>query len=533
MTETIGFDEGAALVGDVQVPADAPLEERRAPDDPPLRPFGTRELPDFPIDALPRSAADWADAAAVQFQVPRDMPGMLSLAVLATTLAGKVEGEPRRGWREPSALYVVVAAEPGERKSAVFSAATRAIYQYQDERARDEATERRREADAFEAADLRLKTATRRLAETDDDEARTAYDAALATFSRTPTPRAPYRIVGDDVTPEKLVALLAEHDGRFALLSPEGGMLRTAIGTRYSKTGAPCFDVLLKAHAGDAISHDRKGGTVAVARPVLVLGLAVQPEILRELASERSARGVGLLARFLFVHPKSRVGSRDVRAAAMPDSIDAAWQSTIRELLNIPQGQEPTIVRFTPEADDRLAAFERDVEPRMAPSGDLYGVRDWAGKLAGAVVRLAVLLAYGDAASTFDVEQPSRIDVDHVERAVRIAEYLVPHAIAAFDAAVERDEVKVAKRIIGWIVRHERVEFSVRDAFIAMKGSTGSVGRVDEVQAALDVLESRGIVNPSQSHAIPQNSPRPGRSPSPRYRVVPDMGVLRDMGENL
>jgi hypothetical protein len=31
-------------------------------------------------------------------------------------------------------------------------------------------------------------------------------------------------------------------------------------------------------------------------------------------------------------------------------------------------------------------------EPRLRPDGDLYGVRDWAAKVAGAVVRLAALM---------------------------------------------------------------------------------------------------------------------------------------------
>ena len=48
------------------------------------------------------------------------------------------------------------------------------------------------------------------------------------------------------MTPERLAALLAEQGGRFSLLSPEGGMLRTASGATYSKSGAPSFDVLLK-----------------------------------------------------------------------------------------------------------------------------------------------------------------------------------------------------------------------------------------------------------------------------------------------
>ncbi len=48
------------------------------------------------------------------------MPAMFALGVLATLAGGRVEVEPSEGWREGTNLFVVVATDPGSRKSAVL-----------------------------------------------------------------------------------------------------------------------------------------------------------------------------------------------------------------------------------------------------------------------------------------------------------------------------------------------------------------------------------------------------------------------------
>jgi replicative DNA helicase len=69
---------------------------------------------------------------------------------------------------------------------------------------------------------------------------------------------------------------------------------------RYSQSGGPNLGVYLKGHVGDLLKVDRRGRPPEyVERPCLTIGLAVQPEVLRGLASRPGFRGRGLLARFL------------------------------------------------------------------------------------------------------------------------------------------------------------------------------------------------------------------------------------------
>jgi hypothetical protein len=84
---------------------------------------------------------------------------------------------------------------------------------------------------------------------------------------------------------------------------------------RYNQAAGPNLGVYLKGHAGDLLKVDRRGRPPEyVERPCLTIGLAVQPEVLRGLASRPGFGGRGLLARFLYSLPESLVGRRQAGA---------------------------------------------------------------------------------------------------------------------------------------------------------------------------------------------------------------------------
>lgn len=77
--------------------------------------------------------------------------------------------------------------------------------------------------------------------------------------------------------------------------------------------GAANLEVFLKGHAGDLLRVDRKGRPAEhVEHPALTLGLAVQPDVLRDIARMPGFRGRGLLARILYALPTSTVGRRKI-----------------------------------------------------------------------------------------------------------------------------------------------------------------------------------------------------------------------------
>ena len=146
----------------------------------------------------------------------------------------------------------------------------------------------------------------------------------------------------DDATPEALAGLLATY-GRIALLSPEGDVFDQMAG-RYNQAAGPNLGVYLKGHAGDLLKVDRRGRPPEyVERPCLTIGLAVQPEVLRGLASRPGFGGRGLLARFLYSLPQSLVGRRQPGAPPVPQAVADRYALELQALaasLAIPAGDE-------------------------------------------------------------------------------------------------------------------------------------------------------------------------------------------------
>jgi replicative DNA helicase len=362
-------------------------------------PFGAiGEVSAFPVEVLPDWLGEYVAGVATATQTPPDLAGMLALAVLATVAAGAVEVEPRSGWREPLCLFVAVGMDAGTRKSSVFSAMTRPVADFEREQAAaalpgiTETAVLRRIADQAAAT---AEAAAGKAPAGKQEEARAEAIARAAEAASLVVPPLPRWLV-DDATPEALAGLLATY-GRIALLSPEGDVFDQMAG-RYNQSSGPNLGVYLKGHAGDLLKVDRRGRPPEyVERPCLTIGLAVQPEVLRGLASRPGFGGRGLLARFLYGLPPSLVGHRQPGTPPVPLEVADRYVLELQALaasLNAPAGEGgPAVLTLDAEAGELLLAFERDLEPRLAAgSGDLDHLAGWAAKLAGATCRIAGLL---------------------------------------------------------------------------------------------------------------------------------------------
>jgi hypothetical protein len=196
--------------------------------EPPIA-FGVSgDVPAFPVEVLPGWLRDYVAAVATATQTPPDLAGMLALAVLATVTASAVEVQPRSGWREPLCLFVAVGMDAGTRKSSVFTALTRPVAEFERQQAAaalpaiTETITLRRIADQAAAhAEAAASKAPADLQEERQAEA-IARAAEAANLLVPPVPR----WLVDDATPEALAGLLAAY-GRIALLSPEGGCVRS------------------------------------------------------------------------------------------------------------------------------------------------------------------------------------------------------------------------------------------------------------------------------------------------------------------
>ncbi len=502
--------QGAATPPAAEGNWDEPVPLDRDPDPPP-----------FPTETLPGWMREFVEAIAEAYQVPRDLPGALALAVLALASAGPVVVDAAPDWREPLNLFVAVAMDPGERKSGVFREMTAPMTDY--ERAElsrmmpeiAQAASRRRQAEA-RVADLEKAAATTH----DDSERRKLTgqtEKAVEERDQIVVPQEPQRFTSD-VTPEKLGSLLAAHDGRFGVLSPEGGVFDQMAGL-YTK-GQPNPDVFLKAHAGDTLRVDRGSRpSEFVERPTLTLCLAVQPASLAAVRANPALRNRGLLERLLMSVPRSIVGQRQIKPPPVPPSVRSLYAERLKALARSVDQKpmdDPLVLRLSAGAGEYLDEFRRAHEPRCGPDGDLAGIKGWASKLPGAAVRIVGLLHLADHL-TDGFARP--IERSTMQSALKIAEYFTAHALRAFDLMDADPRVPDAAAVLAWVQGTKPTQFKVRDAYRALRTRFSEAA---PVRAACKLLDEHGYLREIEE------PPRRGR-PSPAYEVNP--AELADGGQ--
>lgn len=489
----------------------APQWSAPQPLDPPRVPA------EFPLDALPGWAGEYAAALAEFTQTPPDLAGACVLGVIAACAGGRTVVEARPGWREPTNLYLLPVLRPGSRKSAVIAAATRPLYAVEQDLVK---SGRDGIAEALTVRDIAQKVAekARATAAAAIPEKRAAAlseaVSAAGQAEACTVPPVP-RLIADDATPEAAVSLLCEQGGRLAVISAEGGVFDMMAG-RYSKI--PSLDLWLKGHAGDMLRIDRKGRPAEyIPHPALTLLLTVQPVVLAGIAKNGTFRGRGLLARFLYSIPASNIGHRRIGATAVPVDITEAYEQNVRKLVEDLAGWvDPAVLLLDGDAHELLLRTEREIEPRLGDDGDLGSgsLAEWGSKLAGAIVRIAGLLHVADDPGAF--RRP--ITAATLTAAIRIGGYYAEHARAAFGLLGETGSSD-ARYLLNHLARRVATTFTVRELLTDLP--RGRFGKVEDVAAAVTVLEDHGYV---QRRPDPDRR-GPGRKPSPSYDVHPDLSA--------
>lgn len=501
--------------------AAAALDASRWPDPVPL---GVPAPPLWPREVLRGPLGKMSHVIADAYQVPLDMPAVLGLGVIAAAVGGRVQVRARRAWREPLSVFTAVAMAPASRKSAAVRAMSYPLVEWERREADRVGGEIDESLSTLRVAEKALTRAEEAVGRAKDEEAREkaesrrrqcVADLAAARLNQVKPPR----IVTDDATPEALTSLLAEHGGRFAVISAEGGGLFDMMAGKYSSSVN--LDVYLKGHAGDTIRVDRKGRAPEYIRdPALTVAVATQPDTFRVLASRPELRGRGLPARFLYSVPLSNIGFRDIDPPPPDPEPIRAWGELVRTLLMITadvddEGRARTRqLTLSEEASYCLDVFAGAIEARLRPGQDLAEVADWGGKLVGAAVRLAGLMHLAEHDWTGPVvpwEVP--IDGGTMDRAAWLADnYFIPHARVAFQAMGDTPGVDGARKLLAWIGKRGRASFSSREALRALNRNGD---RRTVVDPAIDVLVAHGWIREAD-----RDEKKLGR-PSERYLVHP------------
>ena len=422
-------------------------------------PFEKPKLPTFPVDALPKIIKDYVVAVAETTQTPVDMAATASLAIMSLCMQGRYRVIGKADWNEPVNLYTLIIAEPSERKSAIIGFMTRPVNEYELEYnrsngARFESSRIHKSALEIKKKSIETQYAKGKATEQEVEE----ISQRLHDFKELK----PKKIYVDDITTEKLASVLADSDGKTAVISTEGGIFDVLAGM-YNKSVN--IDVFLKSYSGDAIRIDRIGRqSELIQKPSLTILLSVQPSVLSSLISNSTFEGKGLTTRFLYAIPESLIGKRKFNTSPIPPEVSRLYDMRIKDVLNEEENLiDDQIVRLSNDASSLFESFHDENEKIM---GNDTEIKTWRGKLVGNVLRISALLARFNKDQFnpfFDITPPLVVSKEDMANAISIGNYFTEHAKASYSLMGIDPINKKCEYVLARIKEHNFYEFSNRD----------------------------------------------------------------------
>jgi hypothetical protein len=338
-------------------------------------------LPPVPDDTFPAAIGNMIDATAAETETPRELAVGMALGTLAAACQGKIVVSIKPGYIEPLNLWPIAPLQSGERKTAVQQRMTRPLVQWEREQAGQMKAEIARGLSERETALAQIQAQRTKAARLEPGSAEFAdASSKIADLEITlkEVPHVP-QVWAQDVTPERLGALMADNHECMAIISDEGGIFSIMAG-RYSR-GVPNLDVSLQAHAGSPHRVDRGNRPpVLMQHPALTMVLTPQPEVLHGLATNQDFRGRGLLARFTYLLGASTLGYRNGEPPPLPESASIAYEACIRQLLSIEQPQDGPLVIYERQRAVGKGLGQTAAKPNRADENPRGEGKDFAAR---------------------------------------------------------------------------------------------------------------------------------------------------------
>ncbi len=443
------------------------------------------ELPRFPVDELPVTVKNYVNAVAEHSQTSPDMAAVISLGVLAVCLQGKYKVEGTEGYYEPLSLYTVVIASPGERKSSVMRDMTEFLYEYEQEYNKSRSDEIRANNLKRETLERQIAGIQRQLERKENKDLDYELQYLKSELEQTPELK-PVRFFADDCSSEALTSLMAANGGTFSVISTEGGIFDIMAG-RYSNKAN--IDIWLKGHCGDAVYVDRMTREAeCIMHPALSAILSIQPSVLDEIMSNTTMSGRGLIARFLYSSPPSRIGNRVFRTPAIPPEVKSAYRDMIFKLMSI-QNLEIQTLKLSDKASMVMADYFDEHERFLVGEGQ--AISDWASKYIGAVLRIAGSLHAVDM-----LDNENQISDKTISRAIEIGKYFLAHSSYAYSMMGTDLSIQKAKFVIAKLKKKGTKQIKRSELFQMCRGKFFK--KTEEIFPTLELLEGHGYIRVEQ-----------------------------------
>ena len=460
---------------------------------------GASGLSLFPCECLPPALMVYSRQIEESLQVVNEMVSPTLLGAVSVCIQGEYCISPKADWKEPLNLYVLTVNKPSERKTPVFKEILKPIYEYQDRVNAERSPSiieyqmkknilQKKIESSLRAIGTKVTKGTKGQAQAVFEDEIIAMQNELLELEENAVK--PVTLLADDVTTEALVKLMNENSDRIAIASAEGGIFGMMAG-RYSSQ--PNIDIFLKGYSAEAYTSHRVSGRIETLKePLITLILMVQPVVLMEALGNREFRERGLMARFLYSMPDSKIGKRRYRTMAIDENVRQAFYDLLNELLECREWEHPKTIYLSEEADKLGEEFYNEIETTLF--SEYEEMEDWIGKLYGQTMRIAGILhvvKYRLGAAEV------RVEAETMRNAISIGRYYLEHAKAVFIAsgAYDPPEVKNAKYILKRIDSTGKTQLYKREIFRLCQNKAG-FENVDSIAftSGMDELRRRGYI---------------------------------------
>jgi hypothetical protein len=436
--------------------------------------------PEFPINTLPKVAADFIQIVSDSTATPLDFSGVGVLGAMATALGASCRLEIKSGWHEYPGIWIAIAARPGSAKSPALAACFKPIFSIQ----KDLNQKFRQAMNFYQEAKERAKK-----------------DPS----SEIPNKPNPEFIVLGDSTQESLIKTLSENPRGGGIFSDE---LLGWLGChgKYQSGGGNDREAFLQIWSNSPVSHHRKhDGNIFADRPVLTIIGNVTPSGLPKLAGNSVD---GFLNRFLITNPNERTSK--FSRTGISEGAQLTYLKFIRKLWELePDCKDafatlPKTVYLSEAALDILEAFHNEIQEELASDTVPEIFRGSFSKGPSQLARLALILHAGKFVSG-EIDDFFRLDENTMAAAVELVQYFFKQILALetdFHAGASRAET-IRSKILSWLKnRSSNPKFKGLPAswhdirHDCRRSLTLANGKIDDyaLEQALDGLQATGHI---------------------------------------
>jgi len=477
-----GLDAGEVIASIFAI--DPTLE--LSPDTEVVQPAALPPAVAFPINALPRSLADYVREGAAAIDCPPEYIAVPLLACVGSAIGTTVRVQINSEWYEGASLYTAVVAPSGAKKTPALRYALRFTHdqtiEYDLEHQRNLVSYEQEMAKYREAVEAHKRS---------KDKSEAVEPPAK--------PKRPSmnRVLVGDATVEAMGKRLKENPR--GLLMERDELAALLLGLNQYKGGRGSdMQFYMSVWSREPVCIDRKGDDdpIVLHDPCLSITGGIQPGILpRILGRERLEDGC--TARFLFCDPEP-LPHRPSHSEAREETRERA-RRVYASLLKISHAQpyqtppQPQLVRLTAGARARFTEWHERIGDRLSALSDDDPFRPPLSKMPGYLGRLALICHVVNWVEQ-EIAEFADISEHTMTQAIALTDYFIAHAERVWRRLVESTEDMQMRRLLRWMER-KRHPVNVRE--ILQSGVAG-LKRSKEAEAVLGRMTECGLIKPLQ-----------------------------------